>query len=124
MGVRDLPEMHPVEERGVIALDGVQRDTPGRIGIGVGYDSPTQRRAGVMTTGEGGNEIVVFHDALQSSHAVAAAYEAAAAWEGSGWSNPAQHVADLLSESKATPAIAIMNHQTTPHPERLEREPK
>jgi hypothetical protein len=124
MGVRDLPDVHHVEESGVISLDGVQKDTAGRIGIGVGYDPGTQHRAGVLTTGEGSNEIVVFDELLKFGSGVSATYHAAAAWQGSGWSSPVQHVAAVLAQSKAEPKVIVMEHDTTPHPERLKAEPK
>jgi hypothetical protein len=122
-GVRDLPAMHRDDMNGVIALDGVQQDSVGRIGIGVAYEPEAARRAGVMTAGAGGNEIVVFDDALRPGHGVAAAYEAAAAWEGSGWSNPMQRVAEVLAKSKAEVKVTVIEHESTPHPERLRGEP-
>lgn len=124
MGVRDLPEMHRAEQNGVMALDGLQKGTEGRIGIGVGYDPGTSRRAGMMTTDEGGNEIVLFNTALQPGHGVTAAYDAAAAWVGSGWTSPAHHVAQVLEQSAAEASVTVLEHETTPHPERLKAEPK
>jgi hypothetical protein len=124
MGVRDLTDMNQAEQTGVVALDGLQKGTEGKIGIGVGYDPETSRRAGVMTTSEGRNEIVLFNTALATGHGVTAEYEAAAAWEGSGWPNPAQHVAQVLKESAPEVKVTVLEHETTLHPERLRAEPK
>ncbi len=123
-GVRNLPQMHTVERSSLIAVDGVQDPSIGRIGLGLAFDPGVVRRAGQLTTPEGDNEIVLFSDSLRPGHGVSFTYRVAAAWQGSGWTNPVQHVAEVLQQEQAQPVVMLMQHESTPHPERLTSEPQ
>jgi hypothetical protein len=123
-GVRELPQMHRVDRPSVIALDGMQDRSMGRIGLGLAFDPKFALRAGRLTTPEGDNEIVLSTDSLRSGHGVNLNYLVAAAWQGSGWTSPVQHVLDVLRQETAQPVVTLLQHQPTPHPERLTSEPQ
>lgn len=123
-GVRELPEMHTVEWSSVIALDGVQEPSTGRIGLGLAFDSDSAHRAGQLMTPEGNNKIVLSKDSLRPDHEVSFSYRVAAAWQWSGWTNPGQHVAEVLQQTAAQAEVMLLQHETTPHPERLTSEPQ
>jgi hypothetical protein len=123
-GVRNLPQMHTVEWSPLIAEDGVQDPSIGRIGLGLAFDPNLAHRAGRLTTAEGDNEIVLLSDSLRSGHGVSFTYQVAAAWQGSGWTDPAQHVAEVLQQDEAQPVVTLLQHESTPHPERLTSEPQ
>lgn len=121
-GVRDLPSMHIGDSADAIALDGVQEEPVGRIGLGLRFMPQTAHRAGKLHTPEGNNEIVLFNNTLESGRSVAVEYVVAAAWQGSGWADPLHHVTDVLHAEAIEPVITVLQHSTTPHPERLESE--
>lgn len=123
-GFRDLPQMHRIGLPGVMAVDGVQDKSVGRIGLGLAYDTALSSKPTQLTTPDGGNEIVVFNQRLSSGHPVEEEYDVAAAWQGSGWVSPVQHVAEVLRQAKYEPQINVLLDQKTPHPERLESEPQ
>jgi hypothetical protein len=123
-GVRNLPQMHTVERSRLIAVDGVQDPSIGRIGLGLAFDPNVVHRAGRLTTPEGDNEIVLLSDFLRSGHGESFTYRVAAAWSGSGWTNPVQHVAEVLLQEEAQPVVTLLQHESTPHPERLTSEPQ
>lgn len=123
-GIRELPQMHSMERPAVIAVDGVQDPVIGRIGLGLAVDPGLAHRAGQLMTAEGENEIVLSDDSLHPGHAVSLAYQVAAAWQGSGWTSPVQHVADVLEQGAAQPAVVLLQHESTPQPERLTSEPQ
>jgi hypothetical protein len=123
-GVRNLPQMHTVERSSLIAVHGVQDPSIGRIGLGLAFDPNVVHRAGRLTTPEGDNEIVLSSDSLRSGHSVSFTYRVAAAWQGSGWTNPAQHVAEVLRHEEAHPVVTLLRSESTPHPERLTSEPQ
>lgn len=122
-GVRELPQMHSMEQPSVIALDGVQEQSTGRIGLGLAFDPQSAHRAGRLTTPEGDNEVVLSNDSLRPEHVVSLAYRVAAAWQGSGWASPVQHVTDVLQQ-QTEPVVTLLQHESTPHPERLTSEPQ
>jgi hypothetical protein len=123
-GFRDLPQMHSVDQPGVMAIDGVQEKSVGRIALGAAYNTAISHRAGELTTPDARNEIIMFNRPLTAGHTVEEEYAVAAAWQGSGWAAPVQHVAQVLREVKIHPEVALVLHQQTPHPERLKSEPK
>jgi len=123
-GVRNLPQMHTVERSSLIAVDGVQDPSIGRIGLGLAFDPKVAHRAGQLTTPEGDNEIVLSNDSLRNGHGVSFTYQVAAAWSGSGWTSPLQHVAEVLQQEEAQPVVTLLRHESTPHPERLTSEPQ
>ena len=123
-GIRSLPQMHTVERSSVLAVDGVQDPSIGRIGLGLAFDPDVAHRAGRLTTPEGDNEIVLSNDSLRKGRGVRFTYKVAAAWSGSGWTNPAQHVAEVLQQGEAQPVVTLLQHESTSHPERLTAEPE
>lgn len=123
-GIRELPQMHTKEGASAFALDGVQDPAIGRIGLGLGFDTRSARRAEKLTTPEGDNQIVLSHDTLRSGHPVLLSYRVAAAWQGSGWPSPVDHVIESLEEGTAKPVVMLKQHESTPHPERLTSEPQ
>jgi hypothetical protein len=123
-GVRELPERHSVERPHVIAVDGIQESSIGRIGLGLEFDPKSARRSGHLMTPEGSNEIVLSRDPLRPGHSVSLTYRIAAAWQGSGWTSPVQHVAEVLQRETAQPVVTLLQHESTPHPERLTSEPQ
>jgi hypothetical protein len=96
----------------------------GRIGLGLAFDPNVVHRAGRLTTPESDNEIVLSSDSLRNGHDVSFTYRVAAAWQGTGWTKPVQHVADVLQEQEAQPVVTLLQHESTPHPERLTSEPQ
>jgi len=123
-GIRELPQMHRLEEPSLLAVDGIQDRTTGRIGLGLAFSPGPAHRAGVLSTPEGNNEIVLSGDLLRAGHAVNLTYEVAAAWQGSGWTSPVQHVVEILQGRTAQPVVVLLRHESTPHPERLTSEPQ
>jgi Domain of unknown function (DUF4861) len=123
-GVRELPEMHVLQRPSVVALDGIQDASTGRIGLGLAFDLNSAHRADNLITPEGSNEIVLSGDSLRQGHGVSLTYWVAAAWQGSGWTSPVQHVADVLQRETEQPVVTLLQHESTPHPERLTSEPQ
>jgi hypothetical protein len=123
-GVRDLPQMRTAERSSLIAVDGVQDPSIGRIGLGLTFEPNIAHRAGRLATPEGDNEIVLSSDSLRPGHAVSFTYRVAAAWQGSGWTDPVDHVAEVLQQEEAQPVVTLLQHESTPHPERLTSEPQ
>jgi hypothetical protein len=123
-GVRDLPRMNAVNRSTLFAVDGVQDPMIGRIGLGLAFDPNVVHRAGRLTTPESDNEIVLSSDSLRNGHDVRFTYRVAAAWQGSGWTNPAQHIAAVLQQEEVQPVVTLLQHESTPHPERLTSEPE
>jgi hypothetical protein len=122
-GVRELPQMHTVEGPSVVAVDGVQEQSIGRIGLGLAFDPGSAHRAARLITPESANQIVLSSDSLRPHHRVSLTYRAAAAWQGSGWTNPVQHVLEVLQETPQ-PVVNLLQHESTPNPERLTSEPR
>jgi hypothetical protein len=121
-GIRELPQMYVIDRPSVIALDGVQEPSIGRIGLGLAFDPSSTHRAGRLMTPEGGNEIVLSRDSLRPGHGMSLTYRVAAAWQRSGWTSPAQHVIDVLQGEPVQPVVTLLQHESTPHPERLTSE--
>lgn len=123
-GFRDLPHMHRMNAPGIMAIDGVQVKSVGRIGLGLAYNPKISHPAGVLMTPGGSNETILFSQPLTAGHTVEEKYAIAAAWQGSGWTRPVQHVVQVLRQEKVQLQLVLMLHQKTPHPNRLEAEPK
>lgn len=123
-GVRELAQMHAVERPSLIAVDGVQDPSIGRIGLGLAFDPGTARYAGRLMTPEGANQIVLSRDSLRPNHGVSLTYRVAAAWQGSGWTSPVQHVVDVLQHESVQPVVTLLRHELSPHPEHLTSEPQ
>ena len=123
-GVRNLPRMHTLAQPHLIVVDGVQDPSIGRVGLGLAFDPNVVHRAGQLTTPEGDNQIVLSSDSLRSDHGVSFTYRVAAAWSGGGWTNPVQHVAEVLLQEEAQPVVTLLQHESTAHPERLTSEPQ
>jgi hypothetical protein len=116
--------MHTLERPFVIAVDGVQDATTGRIGLGLAFDPASAHPAARLLTPEGGNAIMLSSGQLLPHHGVSLIYQVAAAWQGSGWANPVQHVVDVLQDQAAQPVVMLLQHESAPHPERLTSEPQ
>lgn len=123
-GIRDLPQMRVGNGSGVMALDGVQESSVGRIALGLAYSPAEARRAGVLATPDGSNPIVMFHAKLDPGHTMSGGYAFAAAWQGSGWSDPLAHVRQVLRGEENDPIVQLVAHETTPQPGRLRSEPQ
>jgi hypothetical protein len=122
-GIRELPQMNTVEGPSLVAVDGVQEQSTGRIALGLAFNPDSEHRAGRLITPEGANQIVLSTDSLRPDHGVSLTYRAAAAWQGSGWTNPAQHVVEVLRETPQ-PMVNLLRHESIPNPERLTSEPR
>ena len=123
VGIRDLPGKHVTESSDVVTSEGVQEAAVGRIALGLGFGS-TAKRAGTLKTPDGDNEIVVFHARLAQGQPAEGEYTFAAAWEGSGWNDPAVHVRESLQAQSRIVVATISDHETNPNSKALEAEPK
>jgi hypothetical protein len=122
-GVRDLDPRGLRETHGVFATTGTQPDSDGPIALGLAYGRGA-RRDGQFHTPEAENEVVVFSGKLSQGHAAEGEYTVAAAWAGSGWSDPGAHVLDVLQSQSVRPIVRVVAHERTPHPQALEKEPR
>ena len=122
-GVRDLLGQPVAEDGHIVTTDGVQEQPVGRIALGLRFDQGV-KRAGSLRTPDGGNEIVLFPARLTAGATVEGEYTVAAAWQGSGWTDPAAHVRDVLQSQSERVIGRVESHDSNPHPEALEREPK
>ncbi len=123
-GIRDLPLMRKADEPGLVALSGVQDPQVGSIAIGLAYAQHQVHRAGELTTPDDKNQIVLFDGGLHAGDAMSGEYAVAAAWQGSGWSDPLTHLRRRLPQEIVDPAVQIETHARNPQPEKLESEPQ
>ena len=122
-GIRDLQAEHVTEGSNIFATDGVQETSVGHIALGLGF-SHGAKRSGTLRTPGGANEIVLFHQRLAADQSIEGEYTVAAAWQGSGWNDPAAHVREVLQSQSESMTIHVGLHETNPNPKVLEEEPK
>lgn len=123
-GVRDLPRMRMVDELGFVALEGVQEPRVGTIALGLAYAPSLAQRAGELTTPDDENQIVLFDRIVRGGDIVSGEYSVAAAWQGSGWSDPLGHLGQALRQGTVEPIVEIETHERNPQPGNLESEPR
>jgi len=122
-GIRELESGHVSGGPNVLITDGVQDASVGRIALGLGSGEGA-KRGEPLRTPEGENEVVVFQRRLTASQPIEGEYTVAAAWQGSGWNDPAAHVNDMLRSQSGAVRVQIGSHTTNPNPRALEGEPK
>jgi hypothetical protein len=123
-GIRDLPKMRMTDDPGLLALEGVQEPQVGTIALALAYAPHVAHRAGELATSDGKNQIVLFDRALNTSDIVSGEYAIAAAWQGSGWSDPLTHLQRILRQQTVDPIVEIETHEQNPQPGNLESEPQ
>lgn len=123
-GIRDLPLMRKADEPGLVALSGVQDPQVGSIALGLAYAQHQVHRAGELATSDDKNQIVLFDGGLHAGDAMSGEYAVAAAWQGSGWSDPLTHLRRRLPQEIVDPAVQIEAHERNPQPRELESEPQ
>ncbi len=123
-GIRNLPRMRMADGQGLVVLEGAQTPKVGSIALGLAYAPGRAHRAGKLITPEDKNQIVLFNDILRSRNAVSGTYAVAAAWQGSGWSDPLTHVQRTLQQGTVDPVVQIETHERNPQPRELESEPQ
>jgi hypothetical protein len=123
-GIRDLPLMRKADEPGLVVLAGLQAPQVGSIALGLAYAPHQAHRAGELTTPDDKNQIVLFDDVLHAGDAMSGEYSVAAAWEGSGWSDPLSHLRQRLLQEMVDPVVQIETHGRNPQPGELESEPQ
>jgi hypothetical protein len=122
-GVRDLSAEGQREVRGALVTSGTQSVSDGAIALGLAYGKDAAR-AGKLSTTEASNEVVIFAAKLEPHTSAEGEYTLAAAWSGSGWANPGQHVLDVLQSQARMPEVHVITHERNPKPDALEREPQ
>lgn len=123
-GIRNLPQMRKIDEQGLVALEGIQSPETGTIALGLAYSPQLAQRAGELPTADDESQIVLFDGSLRAGTSVTGQYAAAAAWQGSGWSDPLSHLEHILREEMADPVLQLGSHQRNPQPHELESEPQ
>jgi hypothetical protein len=123
-GVRNLPEMRRSDERGLITLEGVQEPRVGTMALGLAYSPSQAQSAGELATPDDRNEIVLFDRILREGDMVSGEYSAAAAWQGSGWSDPLSHLQLILRQETVDPVTQVGDHEQNPKPSDIEAEPQ
>jgi hypothetical protein len=122
-GIRNLPDHHILQSPNIVVTSGIQDAKVGRVALGISFPLTEAHLAGTLQTSDGGNQILVFAQKLHAGNAVHGEYSFAAAWSGSGWLNPAEHVRDVL-QNDVPPSIVLIQHLNNPNPKDLEGEPK
>lgn len=122
-GIRDLPSGHESQTVSMLLASGTQDAHIGVIALGIGFSPRQAKLAGTLATPEARNQTIIFREELTGAHTASGSYTAAAAWQGSGWPDPAVHVRDVLSHTEE-PIITLVAHQTNPQPQALESEPQ
>lgn len=122
-GIRDLDTGKSKTSGRITTTEGAQPDSDGRIALGIRWGDDADS-AGVLKTADGGNETVVFHEKLRPGRSIEGAYTVAAGWQGSGWEDPAAHVAEILTQQSEGVSVKIVRHETNPNPKALDEEPK
>jgi len=123
-GIRELQPRANVEANRLVTTSGVQPDSNGRIALGIRWDDDDAQLAGILKTKEAANEVIVFHKKLTTGRALEGTYAVAAGWQGSGWDDPAKHVADVLHSQSESVQVKTLHHESNPNPQALDKEPK
>ena len=123
-GIRDLSDQDVPQAKGIVVTSGVQEATVGRVALGLSYSTEQARRADSLETPDGGNQVVVFVQKLRPRQVASGQYSVAAAWQGSGFSDPAMHLLEVLRDDAAKPRVEIVLQRKNPDTKRLESEPR
>ncbi|MGH9469078.1 MAG: DUF4861 family protein [Terriglobia bacterium] len=122
VGIRDLPAERRDDGPGRIALAGEQSRALGPLGLAIYYDPAQSSAAGDVQTPEGGNRVVIFHQRLEAGQAVSGSYAAAAAWSGSGITDPLAYLTAEQKKANARVEVTGERFEKTPEPQRIEGE--
>jgi hypothetical protein len=121
-GIRYLPAMHSDDADGRLALEGQQDAATGPVGLALYFDSAEASAAGSLKTSDGENDTILFHSHLEPHHMVEGTFWVAAAWSGTGFSHPLQHLRVVERQTRSSLTVGALAHSVTPAPQRLEGE--